>query len=48
MSQDEAYLKQVEDLVGMARRAMEEAETYAGSIVDPEIKEKAAKILEDM
>jgi len=48
MNQDDVFLEQVENLVSTARRALEEAESYASSISDPEMKKKAERILENL
>lgn len=45
--QDQAFLNQVQSLMGTAKMAREEAEQYAEDIRDPELRKQAMHALED-
>lgn len=44
-AQDQTFFEKCQNLVGMANRAREEAEQYADSIEDAELREKAKDLL---
>lgn len=46
MSQDEQFLLQVKRLAGMARMAIEEAESYAEMIEDSTLRAEAERVME--